>query len=346
MLCKLCGKEKQITAILGVCLDCIRNLPTEAFPYMDLAHKKAREEFNLPENPPRSEDGIQCNLCANKCRLKEGERGHCGVRENSGGKLIPSTGYALAHTYLDPLPTNCCASWFCPGSREQGKNLAVFFYGCNFDCLFCQNSSHKKIDDAQKIKLDEFVHQAVSNKEISCICFFGGSPEPQLPFAIKASEEILKERPEVRMCWELNGNGNEDFLVKAAKLSTESGGILKMDLKTFNPNLNKALCGVYNEQAYTNFKLIADKFFSERESPMLTVTTLLIPGYIDTIEIERIAKFIASINEEIPYSLLGFHPDFWMADLPATPKELADECYSVAKKHLKNVNIGNKHLLK
>jgi len=343
MRCKLCGKDKEITEILGVCLDCIRDLPTEAFPNMDESHKKAREGFSLPKTPPSREDGIQCGICSNKCRLKEGGRGYCGVRGNSGGELLPGTGYALAYTYLDPLPTNCCASWFCEGSKNEGNNLAVFFYGCNMNCLFCQNSTHKEIENAPKINMDEFISKA-TNKDISCICFFGGSPEPQLPFAIKASEEILKERPEVRVCWELNGNGNEDLLLKAAKLSSDSGGIMKIDIKAFNPNLNKALCGVYNEQTYINFKLIAEKFFSEK--PMLSATTLLIPGYIDGIEVERIAKFIAEINDEIPYSLLVFHPDFRMTDLPATTKELADECYQAAKKYLKNVNIGNKHLLK
>ncbi|MFZ2071457.1 MAG: hypothetical protein WAV32_07685 [Halobacteriota archaeon] len=43
------------------------------------------------------------------------------------------------------LPTNCCAAWFCPGSSHYGKvNIAVFFYGCNFNCIFCLNASHKE----------------------------------------------------------------------------------------------------------------------------------------------------------------------------------------------------------
>jgi hypothetical protein len=44
----------------------------------------------------------------------------------------------------DPLPTNCCSAWFCTGSHEPGYNLGVFFYGCSFDCLFCQNWTHRE----------------------------------------------------------------------------------------------------------------------------------------------------------------------------------------------------------
>ncbi|HID17306.1 TPA: radical SAM protein, partial [Candidatus Bathyarchaeota archaeon] len=79
--------------------------------------------------------------------------------------------------------------------------------------------------------------------------------------------------------------------------------------------------------------------------PVLTATTLLVPGYVDELEVKRIAEFIASLNPEIPYSLLVFHPDFAMRDLPVTPKEQAFKCYRTAKKFLKNVNIGNLHLL-
>jgi pyruvate formate lyase activating enzyme len=61
--------------------------------------------------------------------------------------------------------------------------------------------------------------------------------------------------------------------------------------------------------------------------------------------LEKIAGFIASLDETIPYSLLVFHPDFMMQDLPITPAEQAFEAYRTAKKHLKNVELGNIHLL-
>ena len=79
--------------------------------------------------------------------------------------------------------------------------------------------------------------------------------------------------------------------------------------------------------------------------PVLTATTLLVPGYVDHVEVEGIAKFISELNPEIPYSLLVFHPDFMMRDLPITPVKQVKLCYEAAKKHLRNVNIGNLHLL-
>ncbi|MHC1610015.1 MAG: radical SAM protein [Candidatus Methanospirareceae archaeon] len=344
--CLLCGKENAAEA-LRVCVECIRNRREDALDYAMAAHKRIRARFRLPPEPPKSEGGIECNLCSNECMMKEGERSYCGLKENVNGRLISSIpdDHAFLHAYSDPLPTNCCAAWFCPGESQFGKvNIAVFFYGCNFDCLFCQNASHKDFGTVRAVSVEDFVACVNRYEDAYCVCFFGGSPEPQLPFAIRASERILADR-DVRICWEWNGCGNKNLVRHAAELSLKSGGILKFDLKAFDPNLSIALSGVPNRRAYENFELIAAEFFERSNPPLLTATTLLVPFYVDEKEVEDIASFIASINPEIPYSLLVFHPSFYMRDMPITPREQVFKCYEAAKKHLKRVNIGNKQLL-
>jgi len=253
--------------------------------------------------------------------------------------------HAILYSYIDPLPTNCCAAWFCPGSAQYDKvNVAVFSYGCNFNCLFCQNASHKEFQAIKPVSVNQFVAGVTRRDDVHCICYFGGSPEPQLPFALRASEAVLAKRT-VRICWEWNGCGNRTLVKRAAELSVTSGGIVKFDLKAFNPHLGLALCGVSNQRAYENFERIAHRYFEHSEPPVLTATTLLVPFYVDEQEIEQIAKFIADLNPEIPYSLLVFHPDFCMRDLPITPREQVKRCYETAKRYLNNVNIGNQQLL-
>jgi len=332
--CKICGREsEEISFVLGVCLSCIRS-EEKALQIAIEAHKKIRMDFNLPPEPPSDANGIQCKICANECKMREGEKGYCGLRRNINGKIKIKEG--LLHTYYDPLPTNCCASWFCPGSKEKGYNLAVFPFACSFDCIFCQNWEHKNLDMAAHMEINELVRQA---EKANCICYFGGTPEPQLPFLLRATKKIL-ERKKLRICWEWNGTGNPKLVKKAAEFSYATNGIIKFDLKAFDCNLNIALTGRPNYGTLKNFEMIAKEF-----NNILTATTLLIPGYIDKEEVEKIAKFISSLNPDIPYSLLAFHPDFKMSDMPVTTKKLAEECYEVATKHLNRVNIGNKHLL-
>jgi pyruvate formate lyase activating enzyme len=77
----------------------------------------------------------------------------------------------------------------------------------------------------------------------------------------------------------------------------------------------------------------------------LTASTLLVHGYVDAEEVGNIARFIAEVNPNIPYTLLAFYPQYVMTDLPITSREQALQCYNAAKMHLKNVRIGNVNLL-
>jgi len=132
-----------------------------------------------------------------------------------------------------------------------------------------------------------------------------------------------------------------------AELSLKSGGCVKFDLKTFDERLNLSLCGITNKRTLENFAYVAKLIDERRNPPLLVASTLLIPGYIDEEEVGKIGEFIASLNPIIPYSLLGFHPHFYMSDLPTTSRSQAEACKEIAEqKGLKNVRIGNLHLLR
>ncbi len=280
-----------------------------------------------------------CRICSNMCGIDNEGLCRMRYREKDMVKSRTSRSHALLHAYFDPLPTNCCNAWFCRGSKMKGFNLAVFYYGCNFDCLYCQNWSHKSVEIASSADIDELLNQALK-RDVRCICHFGGSPEPQMSFALNFSRKVLEKRDDIMICWEWNGAGKKNLALRAAELSHESRGTVKFDLKAWNDNLHRILTGRSNGQVLRNFSAIFEKF-----PEVLSATTLLVPYYVDGDEVEEIARFIAGHDECIPYSLLVFHPDYRLRDLPVTPREQVLECYRRAKKHLKNVNIGNLHLL-
>ena len=364
--CSLCGeKSKCISESIGVCVRCLREKPDEALAHAEETHRESRRRFGLPPIPPRSRDGIRCGLCDADCIIGEGEVGYCGLRRNVGGRLksLVDEKHALLHYYLDAHVTNCCAAWFCPAGTGLGYptyaakngpeygyyNLALFFYGCSFDCLFCQNWSHKNLRSGELVSADEIVQYTLQDSRITCWCWFGGSPEPQLPFALNASKKILEEKPErriVRICFEWNGCGARGLVKKAGELAYVSGGNIKFDLKAYTPSVHKALTGRDNDRVFENFELIYEEFYERRKDvPVLNATTLLVPHYVDEYEVSKIAEFIASLSPEIPYSLLIFHPDYLMSDITVTPRKQVERCYQAAKKYLKNVNIGNIALL-
>ncbi len=365
MRCKSCGKISEfISETIGYCVDCIRSGSAGVRDSIAELHRLSRRRFGLPEEIPRDEDGIKCPMCVNECTIGEGKRGFCGLRKNEGGKLVHSGGTkerGLVDWYYDPLPTNCVADWVCPGGTDCGypkysysrgaergyKNLAVFYRACTFNCLFCQNWHFKEQGPVFGTMSAEELAGCVDDRT-SCVCHFGGDPTAQMMHAIETSEIALRKNEGriLRICWETNGSMNRDFLDRAAELSLKSGGCIKFDLKAWNENLNKALTGTTNIRTLENFRYLG-KFNDMRKEPsFLIASTLLVPGYIDAEEIKKIAEFIASIDENIPYSLLGFHPQFYMTDLPPTPRKLAEECAQVCRDAgLKRIKIGNIHLL-
>ncbi len=369
--CRLCGySSKTVSNVVGVCAKCLREQPSEALKIAMQSHMEWRVRVGLPPEPPKSKEGATCSFCVNNCAIPVGGRGYCGVMINDNGVLKPVVGYdrAVVLWYLDPHPTNCVAEPVCPATTNRGYprytrvegveygyyNLAVFFGGCNLDCLFCQNWEHRFMPlnpERKHIRsIDELVEAALSPR-VTCVCYFGGDPGPQIIYAINASRKIVEEakkRGDIkRICWETNGLENPKLTLKMAELSVSSGGIVKIDFKAWTPSIYKALTGVDGvERVKENIRIVA-RFFKERpDPPPLAVSTLLVPGYVDEREVERIAEYLASINPNIPYVLLAFHPDHRLRDLPPTSKKHAFNAYRIAReKGLKEVYIGNIFLL-
>ena len=84
-------------------------------------------------------------------------------------QVVPITGsFDVVYPYYDPLPTNCVAEPVCPERRHYGYyNLAVFFAGCNLDCLFCQNIEHKYMISHGKVHERTHLHSVQELVEIS-----------------------------------------------------------------------------------------------------------------------------------------------------------------------------------
>jgi len=362
--CPFCDREDEPTALsIGACAPCLKEGNERALQWAQDAHVKVRREWGLPGKIPDTTDGIPCTVCVNNCLLGEGEVGACGLRTNSQGVMIgASEDAAKASWYHDPLPTNCVADWVCAGGTGAGyplyanspgpergyRNLAVFFTACSFNCLFCQNWTyrHGMFDGMYSGPAD--IADAV-DEATSCICYFGGDPGPQAPYALKASARALKRSGEriLRICWETNGSMDPRYLDQMVEMSLETGGCIKFDLKAFDDNLHRALTGISNRRTLENFERAALRIRERPDPPLLVASTLMVPGYVDDSEVGGIASFIAGIDPWIPYSLLAFHPQFRMLDLPTTSRKQAEKCRERAlQSGLKRVNVGNVHLLK
>lgn len=363
--CRLCRQDSPfISARLGYCASCIRKEFETVWPELARLHAHSRQAFNLPENPPQHPEGKTCTFCFHACRIPPGGRGFCGVRQREGDHLRGGTAAGTGVSwYEDPLPTNCVAAWFCPAgtgcgypryARRPGPergyvNLAVFYHGCNFNCLYCQNWDFRLRQQRSRPVPAAAVAAAVGPRT-ACICYFGGDPTPHLPHALAVSWQALaaarREGRLLRICWETNGGMSPAWLRPLVESSLDNGGVIKFDLKAWSREIHLALTGVDNRQTLENFATLATYLAERPEVPLLTASTLLVPGYIEAEEVAAIAGFIARLNKDIPYSLLAFYPCFYLTDLPCTPRRLAEAALAAARDAgLTQVRLGNVHLL-
>ena len=361
--CRFCHRDSPpISNRLGYCAACIEEHFVEVWPELEKVHRASRIAYGLPAIPPRTVGGTRCGQCVQDCIIDEGEWGYCGIRRVEGGRLRGGRPHeGNLSFYYDPLPTNCVADFVCPAGTGSGyphyamaqgpeygyKNLAVFYHACSFNCLYCQNYHFKEYASSSAIVTAKELAEAVDAHTV-CICYFGGDPTPQILHAIKASR-LARQRTKgriLRICWETNGSMAEPYLEHMARLSLDSGGCIKFDLKAWDDRIHRALCGTTNKKTLENFKRLAAYTEKRPEPPFLIASTLLVPGYVDVEEVGAIAQFIAQLNPDIPYSLLGFHPHFYLDDLPPTSRSHAFRCKEAAEAAgLRRVHIGNLHLL-
>lgn len=342
-VCEFCRKESEkISTFLGTCVDCVKTRKG-AIQKIFRLHKTSRQIFKLKESSPKSKDGKVCFLCAHSCKILDEEYGFCGMRK--GADLKEKKSFGNFSFYYDPLPTNCVASFLCEKYIGSGYNLAIFFHSCSFNCIYCQNWHWKILSLRNEIYTIDDVLRTLKD-DTKCICFFGGDPGTQGDFALKLSEEALKIKPDLRICWETNGFLNKKTAEKFFNLTLKTGGILKVDLKAFDENINIALTGFSNKKVLENIKYFAENSKGIKNYKPFMVSTLLVPGYVEEEEVSKIAFFLAELDPEIPYSILCFHPNHFMKDMPLLKKEQVQKCIDeIEKAGIKNYNVGNRHLI-
>ncbi|MGA1821160.1 MAG: AmmeMemoRadiSam system radical SAM enzyme [Thermoplasmatota archaeon] len=273
---------------------------------------------------------IICSLCPRRCRIENGARGVCGIRENRGGIL-----YALAYgiypaVHRDPIekkPLN----HFLPGSDI----LSIGSVGCNLTCLHCQNwsLSRERIDGKEPYYLppDDLVRNAVSGGSIG-VAFTYNEPSINIEYLLEVTPDLRKSG--ARTVLVTNG-----YLMpepwRELMVTTDAANI---DVKAFTEEFYKTVTGGSLAPVLENVKTAYEM------EVHIELTYLVIPGYNDDrSEINDYLEWVRDeLSPEVPLHFSRFHPDFKMNDVRATPMDtllrIRDQCIKAGMKH---VYIGN-----
>jgi len=260
---------------------------------------------------PLPEKAVQCQLCAHRCIIKNGEMGICHVRENISGTLFSHTYNKLIAAHIDPIEKKPLFH-FLPGSLSY----SVATPGCNFTCLHCQNASISQMPrelgviKGESVSPDNIVKNALSHH---CKSVSYTYTEPTIFFEYAYETAVIAREKGIKNVFVTNGFMTSEAIEKLAPVLDAAN----IDLKAFSDTFYKKICGGrLNPVKQTIMKMVEKGIWVE-------ITTLIIPGYNDSeSELKKIADFIAGINSEIPWHVSAFFPTYRLKNTPPTPTRI------------------------
>ncbi len=280
---------------------------------------------------PLAEQQVRCRLCAHTCRIKDGQRGICGVRENRGGSLYSLVYGAVIAENIDPVEKKPFFHMH-PGSRSY----SIATVGCNFRCLFCQNHEISQLPRKRR----DIPGRATTAAEVVARAVQVGART----IAYTYTEPTIFFEFALDIARLAHGEGIKNVFVTNGYMSAAALEVISPYLDGANVDLKSFRDEFYREQCGARLQPVLDTITGmKRAGIWVEITTLLIPGLNDGDgEIEDIAEFISGVGREIPWHISRFHPRYLMQEREATSVALIRRAAEIGKdKGLKYVYSGN-----
>lgn len=290
---------------------------------------------------------VLCKACKQKCIIAQNHTGLCGVRQNINGKLFLLVYGKASSVNVDPIEKKPLFH-FLPGSEI----FSLGTVGCNFGCDFCQNWDLSQVTRDLRLKLlkekkieiagvevgkygyelkPEKIVEICRQQKIPSIAYTYN--EPVIFFEYLYDTSKLAHKNSIKNVFVSNGYESEEAL----KLMRPYLDAMNIDLKSFSDDFYRQICKAKLEPVLETIKKV------HKLGIWLEITTLVIPGKNDSNEeFKKIADFIVSIDKNIPWHVIAFHPDYKMVDISPTSSTALYKAYNIGKKSgLNFVYVGN-----
>jgi len=218
-------------------------------------------------------------------------------------------------------------------SFHTAHNLCcLFFWGCNFECIGClrkvepfdchfpEPKGSPKPFSPTFLTLDEII-DALKSVKPEIVVFEGWEPTLD-PHLSKIATELHREI------------GTCNYLLTNGYVLPELEGIdeVKVSIKALSDEIHREYTGKSNRRVLDNLR----EFY--QSGIKLSAETVLIPGYVNEEEIGRIARFLASVDKQIPLRIDAYWPiasKKWRAPTAKEMRKAVEE----AERYLVNVSF-------
>jgi len=276
---------------------------------------------------------MQCDLCPRDCKLHEGQRGACFVRQRVGNEMVLTTYGRSSGFCIDPIekkPLN----HFYPGSSVLSFGTA----GCNLACKFCQNWDISKSRDMDRLA-DQATPAAIANaaKTSGCksVAFTYNDPVIFAEYAMDIADAC-------------HAAGVQTVAVTAGYMHAAPRRAFYAKMDAANVDLKGFTDEFYFKRCAAHLQPVFDTllYLKHETNVWFEITTLLIPGKNDSdAELTAQCQWIKKeLGPDVPLHFTAFHPDYKMRDIAATPPATLTRARNIAlHTGLNYVYTGNVH---
>ncbi len=281
-----------------------------------------------------TDDGrIQCDLCPRDCRLGDGQRGMCFVRQRVGDRMVLTTYGRSSGFCIDPIEKKPLHHFY-PGTSVLSFGTA----GCNLACKFCQNwdiSKSREMDRLVDQASPEAIARAAHEAGATSVAFTYNDPTIFTEYAMDTADA----------CHAL---GLQTVAVTAGYIYPDPRRELYAKIDAANVDLKAFTEDFYRKVTAAELEPVKDtlRYLVHETSVWTEITTLLIPGLNDSdAELTQLAEWVAGdLGVDVPLHFSAFHPDYRMRDIPPTPVATLRRARQIAMRAgLRYVYTGNVH---
>jgi pyruvate formate lyase activating enzyme len=280
------------------------------------------------------DDGrMQCDLCPRDCRLHEGQRGACFVRQRIGEEMILTTYGRSSGFCVDPIEKKPLNQFY-PGTSVLSFGTA----GCNLACKFCQNwdiSKSREMETLAAKASPEMIAEAAVAAGCKSVAFTYNDPVIFAEYAMDVADACHERNIQTVAVTAgyIGVEARRDFYAKMDAAN--------VDLKAFTDEFYVKLTGAHLQPVLDTLV-----YLKHETDVWFEITTLLIPGKNDSdAELRAEAQWIArQLGPDVPVHFTAFHPDYKMTDLAPTPVATLNRAREIAlAEGLHYVYTGNVH---
>ena len=187
--------------------------------------------------------------------------------------------------------------------------------GCNFNCRGCFSNQRHNV--GVEVSAERIVGHIPPGNEVMLA---GGEPTLYRQGLLSLIHELDREKVI------LSTNG---YLLDRSLLESLGGITVHIDLKALDPKLHRWYTGKDNATVLEAIRMLHDLDFD------FEVSTVYIPGIVETMEIKNIARFLSGVGD-IRYKIMRYVPANNFSSRPGVQE--IQNAVNTARKYLGNVS--------